>query len=152
MMDDMLDTEMIRIIENNTAGMVATVNHDGSPSVSPKGTFVVVAPDTIAFGNIRSPGTVANLRRSPRLEICFLDVLARRAVRVTGLADILSRNAAPQAVTELFDETWSEYLPRMKQIVVVKVQFAELILSPAYDLGYTEDQLRSMYLERLAGT
>ena len=152
MMDDMLDTEMIRIIENNTAGMVATVNRDGSPSVSPKGTFVVVAPDTIAFGNIRSPGTVANLRRSPRLEVCFLDVLARKAVRVTGLAEILARDATPQEVTDRFDETWSEYLPRMKQIVVVKVQYAELIQSPAYDLGYTEVQLRSMYLERLDGT
>ena len=151
-MNDMLDTEMIRIIENNTAGMVATVNRDGTPSVSPKGTFVVVAPDTIAFGDIRSPGTVANLRRSPRFEVCFLDVLARKAVRVTGLAEVVARDTTPQEFTDRFEETWSEYLPLMKQIVIVKVQYAELILSPAYDLGYTEVQLRSMYREKLACT
>ena len=42
-----------------SAGAVATVNADGTPAVSPKATFVVVDDQRVAFGNIRSPATVA---------------------------------------------------------------------------------------------
>ena len=145
----MLDSEMIHIIRNNSAGMVATVNADGTPAVSPKGTFVAVDPGLIAFGNIRSPGTVANLRRNPRIEICFLDVLSRKAVRLAGTAEIVPKEAVQQRVADRFAETWSEYLPFIKDIVVVSVCSAELILSPAYDLGHSEEELRSTYRRRL---
>lgn len=146
----MLNPEMIEIIRNNSAGMVATVNADGSPAVSPKGTFVTVDPALIAFGNIRSPGTVANLFRNPRIEICFLDVLSRKAVRVAGTAEIVPKEAAQQRITDRFAEIWSEYLPFIKDIVVVSVCSAELVLSPAYDLGYSEKNLRSTYRARFA--
>ena len=145
----MLDTEMIQIIRNNSAGMVATVNADGTPSVSPKGTFVAIDPELIAFGNIRSPGTVANLLHNPRVEICFLDVLSRKAVRVAGTAEIVPKEAVQQRVADSFAATWSEYVPFIKDIVVVSVRSAELILSPAYDLGYSEKELRSTYRRRL---
>ena len=146
----MLNPEMIEIIRNNSAGMVATVNADGSPAVSPKGTFITVDQALIAFGNIRSPGTVANLHRNPRIEICFLDVLSRKAVRVAGTAEIVPKEAAQQRIVDRFADTWSEYLPFIKDIVVVSVRSAKLVLSPAYDLGYSEEDLRSTYRHRLA--
>lgn len=145
----MLNSEMTQIIRNNSAGMVATVNADGSPAVSPKGTFVTVDPALIAFGNIRSPGTVANLLRNPRIEICFLDVLSRKAVRVAGTAEIVPKEEVQQRVADRFAEIWSEYLPFIKDIVVVTVHSAELVLSPAYDLGYSEKDLKSTYRQRL---
>ena len=37
----------------------------------------------------------------------------------------------------------------MSAFVVIKVSAAELILSPAYDFGFTETQLRAANLERL---
>ena len=58
----MLTTEMKQLIGDHSAGMVATINDGGTPSVSPKATFVIIDDGTIAFGNIRSPGTLANLR------------------------------------------------------------------------------------------
>ena len=51
---------MKQIIRHYSAGAVATVNADGSPSVSPKATFVIVDDHCIAYGNIRSPGTSPN--------------------------------------------------------------------------------------------
>ena len=57
----MLTAEMRKLITDHTAGMVATINDDGTPSVSPKATFVVLDDRTLAFGNLRSPGTLANL-------------------------------------------------------------------------------------------
>ena len=146
----MLDSEMTRIIRNNSAGMVATVNADGTPAVSPKGTFITVDPELIAFGNIRSPGTVANLRRDPRIEICFLGVLSRKAVRVAGTAEVVPKEAVQPRIADGFADIWSEYLPFIRDIVVVSVRSAELVLSPAYDLGHSEEQLRSTYRNRLA--
>ena len=58
----MLTEEMQTLIRRFSAGAVATVNADGTPSVSPKGTFLILDSHTLAFGHIRSPGTVANLR------------------------------------------------------------------------------------------
>jgi len=41
------------------------------------GTFVVLDDRTIAFGEIRSPGTIRNLRANPRIEVNFVDVFVR---------------------------------------------------------------------------
>ena len=79
---------MIRLIEDFNAGSVASTNADGTPAVSPKGTFVVIDDGCIAFGNIRSPATVENLRARPDVEVNFIDVLTRRAVRLRGRAQV----------------------------------------------------------------
>ena len=49
-------------------GFVATVTSGGRPSVSPKGTFLVLDDNTIAFGEVRSPGTMANLAHRAEAE------------------------------------------------------------------------------------
>ena len=71
-----LTEPMKRLIQNYSAGAVATLNEDGTPAVSPKATFVVIDDGCIAFGNIRSPGTVANIRSCPDVEVNFIDVLS----------------------------------------------------------------------------
>ena len=85
----MLTAEMKKLISEHRAGMVATVNDDGTPSVSPKATFVILNDTTIAFGNLRSPGTIKNIGKRSAAEVCFIDVLARKAVRVSGTARCL---------------------------------------------------------------
>lgn len=145
----MLATEMQRLIRDHSAGMVATINDDGTPSVSPKATFVIVDDQTIAFGNIRSPGTLANLRQRPTVEVCFLDVLARKAVRVTGAATIVAKAEAETDLVAAFDAVWGPYVPHMSAFVVIAMSAAELILSPAYDLGFSEDELRETNLAKL---
>jgi hypothetical protein len=59
---NVLTADMKRIIQEQRLGFVATIDPDGAPALSPKGTFVVLGDDTIAFGEIRSPGTLRNLR------------------------------------------------------------------------------------------
>ena len=145
----MLTGEMQTLIGRFSAGAVATVNADGTPSVSPKATFVILDERTLAFGHIRSPGTIANLRRNPAVEVCFTDVVARRAVRVTGRATIVRRADADAALDKAFDAAWGLYRPRMGAYVRIAVSAAAMILSPAYDLGFTEDELRKTNLEKL---
>lgn len=145
----MLTEEMKALIRVFSAGSVATVNADGTPSVSPKATFVIVDDETLAFGHLRSPGTLANLRANPAVEVCFTDVLSRKAVRVTGTASIVDKVEAPQGLWDTFNEAWEDYVPYMPEFVVIKVSAAELILSPAYDFGFTETGLKAANLERL---
>ena len=73
----MLTDDMKRIIQEYPLGFVATAAPDGTPNVSPKGTFIVLDDQTIAFGEIRSPGTIRNLRVNPRLEVNFVDPFVR---------------------------------------------------------------------------
>ena len=145
----MLTDEMKKLITDHRAGMVASINDDGMPSVSPKATFVILDERTIAFGNIRSPGTLANIRQRPAVEVCFIDVVLRRAVRVTGAATIHAKATAADQLAAAFEAEWSAYLPHISAFVTIDVSGAELILSPAYDIGLTEGELRRTNLEFL---
>ena len=147
-----LTAPMKRLIANYNAGAVGTINEDGTPAVSPKATFVVVDDGCIAFGNIRSPGTVTNIRSRPDVEVNFIDVLTRRAVRVRGRAEIVDKESeAGRRLLPAFQAHWAPYLDRMQNFVSISITHAELILSPAYDVGHTAEELRQVNLDKLAG-
>ncbi len=145
----MLTDEIKTLIRHHRAGMVATINDDGTPSVSPKATFVILDDSAIAFGNIRSPGTLSNVRKRPSVEVCFIDVVLRKAVRVTGGATIIRKVDADKELMAAFEADWSDYITHMSAFVKIEVSAAEMILSPAYDRGITEDELRRANLEKL---
>lgn len=147
----MLTAEMKQLISDHSAGSVATINADGTPSVSPKATFIILDDSTIAFGNIRSPGTVANLRDRPAVEVSFLDVILRRAVRVTGTGTFVRKADADAATADRFREKYGDFVDRMHGFVVISISAAEYILSPAYDRGETEETLRETFRARYAG-
>ena len=137
----MLDAEMQSIITTHSCGFVATIDGEGRPAVSPKATFVVVDSHTIACGNIRSPGTARNLRASPTCEICFLDPLARKAVRVRATGSVVPRAAAAPELVARFKQAWADYLPHMTGFFLFRIAEAELVVSPAYDHGHTREEL-----------
>ena len=89
----MLTADMKRIIEEQRLGFVATAGADGTPNVSPKGTFIVLDDSTIAFGEIRSPGTLRNLNSNPRIEVNFVDPFVRKGYRFAGTAEVVERGA-----------------------------------------------------------
>ena len=145
----MLTDEMKTLINDYSGGSVATINDDGTPSVSTKATFVVVDDTTIAFGNLRSPGTVANLKQRPAVEVCFLDVLKRKAVRVTGKGTLVPVAEADAALRAAFERDWAAYIASMDGFVRIDVSATELILSPAYDGGAKEADLHADNLAKL---
>jgi len=148
---DRLTEPMKQIIRNHSAGAVATVNGDGSPAVSPKATFVIVDDRCIAYGNIRSPGTSANLLERPAVEVSFVDVLARLAVRVRGRGRIVARDseAAGQLLPH-FEELWAPYLENMQEFVSIDIESCEMITSPAYDVGLSREELVKLNFEKLS--
>ena len=145
----MLTEEMKVLIRNYSGGAVATINDDGTPSVSTKATFTIVDDATIAFGNLRSPGTVANLKQRPAVEVCFLDVLKRKAVRVTGQGKLIPTVGADATLRSAFENDWADYIDKMDGFVRINVSAVELILSPAYDVGADEQGLRAVNLNKL---
>jgi uncharacterized protein len=79
-----LREDVQRFVREQRLGFVATVNPDGSPNVSPKGTVTIRDGDHLVFADIRSPGTVANLKRDPRVEINVVDMILRKGFRFRG--------------------------------------------------------------------
>jgi uncharacterized protein len=143
---DMLTPDMKRIIEEQRLGFVATATPDGTPNVSPKGTFIVLDNSTIAFGEIRSPGTLRNLQANPRVEVNFVDPFVRKGYRFAGTASVIERGTA--SYTALLSRFRSTLEPRMRAIVTISVSKALPITSPAYDDGTTEAEIRRAWTSR----
>ena len=138
------------LITNYNAGVVASINEDGSPAASPKATFVIIDDSCIAYGDIRSPGTAANIARNPNVEIVFTDILTRRAVRICGVASIVDKSSEQGInMMPLFEQNWGPYIDHMSVFVKIDITQAELILSPAYDLGISKEVLVKTNLEKL---
>lgn len=142
----MLTPDMKRMIEEQLLGFVATSAPDGTPNVSPKATFFVVDDRTIAFGDIRSPGTIRNLRTNPRIEINFVDPFVRKGYRFAGTAEVAERG------TDAFETLLGHYrgtlAPRLRAIVAVTVTKALPLVSPAYDDGTEEADIRRGWTTR----
>jgi uncharacterized protein len=142
----MLTADMKRIIEEQRLGFVATAAPDGTPNVSPKGTFIVLDDETIAFGEIRSPGTLRNLRANPRIEVNFVDPFVRKGYRFAGTAVVVERgNGAFDALLGHFRGALAS---RMRAIVTITVTKALHLTSPVYDDGKTEAELRRAWTAR----
>ena len=147
---DSLTNPMQQLIRNYNAGAVATVNDDGSPAVSPKATFVVIDETCIAYGNIRSPATSANLQKRPAVEVTFIDVLQRLAVRIKGQAEVVAKDSERgQQLMPHFEEHWAPYLCVMQDFVCIDIENAELITSPGYDVGLTRDEMVKANFDKL---
>lgn len=144
-----LTDDMKRVVMEQRLGFVATVNADGTPNLSPKGTMVVLDDDHIAFGEIRSPNTVGNLADRPAVEINFVDPTARKGYRFKGQAEVIERGQ-PQ-FDDLFPAfgRWGELSESIRAIVKVRIERALPLTSPAYDHGATEEELRANWLQHL---
>ncbi len=141
-----LNDDMKRIVTEQRLGFVATVNEDGTPNLSPKGTMMVRDDDSIMFAEIRSPQTVANLKRNPSAEINFVDPISRKGYRFKGrLRLVLPTDGEYDALFENF-AGWGALAEKVNAVVVLDIDHAKEVTSPAYDIGTTEAQLREKWL------
>jgi predicted pyridoxine 5'-phosphate oxidase superfamily flavin-nucleotide-binding protein len=134
-----LDEKMKRMVGEQRLGYVATVCPDGTPNLSPKGTTMVWDDDHLMFADIRSPRTVANLRLNPSVEINVVDPILRKGYRFKGTATVLSEG-------ELFEQALATYrrrgsTGRIRNVVLVRVERALPLVSPAYDSEATEEEV-----------
>ena len=137
----LLTADMKRVVEEQRLGFVATVCSDGTPNLSPKGTTAVWDDDHLVFANVRSPGTIANVRQNASVEINVVDPFLRKGYRFKGVASVVESGALYDKAIAFYRERGS-HVSAIREIVMVRVQRAQPIDSPAYDLGLTEDEVR----------
>jgi predicted pyridoxine 5'-phosphate oxidase superfamily flavin-nucleotide-binding protein len=135
---------MKRVVEEQRLGFVATVCPDGTPNLSPKGTTAVWDDDHLVFANIRSAGTLANLRQNPGVEVNIVDPFIRKGYRFKGVAEILESGALYDTAIAFYKQRGSR-IDFIREIVLVHVQVAQPVDSPAYDLGASEDEVRARW-------
>ena len=116
-----LSDEVKKSIEKIRPALVATASKAGVPNVSAKGSLRVVDDEHLAFADVASPRTVANIKENPQVAILCLDAAARKGCRIWGRAEILTSG-------EFFDAISKEYAPRnmhVKHVVMVTAETVE---------------------------
>ncbi len=142
---------MKRIVLEQRLGYHASVRPDGTPNLSPKGTTSVWDDEHLFFAEIRSPRTLDNLRANPAIEVNVVDPFARRGYRFKGAASIHTGDDVYRRGLELLRERdYGAYEDRVRAIVLIRVERAEAVTSPAYDVGASEDELVEQYREYYA--
>ena len=112
-----LTDEAKQLIQLTHPGMVATAAKNGMPNVSPKGSFQVLDDEHVAFANIHSPRSMANIAENPQVSAIVFDPTSRHGCRIWGKAEVLNSG-------ELFDRINTALAARKMQasdVVVISV-------------------------------
>jgi len=139
-----LHDDMRRVVARQRLGFVATVCPDGTANLSPKGTTSVWDDEHLVFLHLHSPGTVANLTTNPSMEINVVDPIIRKGYRFKGQACVVADG-------ELFDRILDFYAERgvdparVQAAVLMHVQTAAPLISPAYDTGASEAEVTAQW-------
>jgi uncharacterized protein len=139
-----LTEDMKRVLNEQRLGFIASVCPDGTPNLSPKGTTAAWDDEHIIFADICSPRTIANIHQRSVVEINVVDQVARKGYRFKGPATVYEEGP-------LFEQALAFYRQRgttspIRHIVLVKVERAMPLISPAYDQDRTEDEIRDTWL------
>lgn len=114
----LVNDKLKKAISDIKPAFVATADKNGCPNVSPKGSLRVLDEEHIIFADLRSPGTIKNLKENPNVSIIGLNMKTRNGWRVWGKAvDIMTSG-------EIFDQLKSQYADKgnLKHLVKVKVE------------------------------
>lgn len=144
----MLDDDMQRVVREQRLAYVASVCPDGTPNLSPKGTTAVWDDEHLIFAHLHSPQTVANIEAGNRVvEINVVDPIVRKGYRFKGAATVHRYGPVYDAGARFYAERSGLESHRIEAIVVVRIEQAAALFSPAYDDGSTEDEVAQRSLE-----
>ena len=138
-----LTGDMKRVVNEQRLAYVATVCPDGTPNLSPKATTTVWDDDHLVYADIRSPNTRENLRHNPVVEVNVVDPVSRKGYRFKGRAAVLTEGAVHDEVLEMYRRRGQDYSPQA--VVLIRVERALPLVSPAYDRGRTEEDVRAEF-------
>jgi predicted pyridoxine 5'-phosphate oxidase superfamily flavin-nucleotide-binding protein len=138
-----LSDDMKRVVTEQRLGFAATVCPDGTPNLSPKGTTEIWDDDHLFFADLRSPQTIRNLRLNPAIEINVVDQVVRKGYRFKGTATVLTEGEQFERGLLLLKGNREIEPERVRAIVLIEVKDAKPLISPAYDWGASENQVRA---------
>lgn len=139
----MITKEIKEFLDLQKLGYVATVNSDGKPNISPKGTIIGWNDKSLAFADIRSPDTMNNLKTNPNVEINVIDPLLRKGYLFRGEGKIIQKKS-------LFEKILNYYRVNgvkspINSIVLIDVSYVSAVTSPLYDMGISEVEIKSKW-------
>jgi len=138
-----ITTEIKDFLNLQKLGYVATVSSDGKPNISPKGTIIGWSSEMLAFADIRSPDTMKNLIDNPHVEINVIDPLLRKGYLFQGEARILQDGTLYQEILNHYRQNGIK--SPINSIILVDVSCISDVISPLYDLGISEDEIKSKW-------
>jgi predicted pyridoxine 5'-phosphate oxidase superfamily flavin-nucleotide-binding protein len=139
---------MRRMVEEQRLAFAATICEDGSANLSPKGTVTVLDDDHLMFGDLASPQTVKNLRMNPSIEINVVDPVIRKGFRFKGRGIVVDPGERFDQLLEWFtsgSRAVRDAKARLQHIVVIEVERALPLVSPAYDEDVTEREVSARW-------
>jgi uncharacterized protein len=143
-----LDEDMKRVVREQRLGYVASVCPDGTPNLSPKGTTAVWDDDHLVFLDIFSPGTVANIEAGrPVVEVNVVDPIRRKGYRFKGPAEVLRDGTRFENVTRWYERERGSDVSRVNSVVLIRVDDAAALVSPAYADGSSEATIEQRSLD-----
>ena len=135
-----LTDDMKRIVREQRLGFIATVCPDGTPNLSPKGTTAVWDDDHLVFAHIRSPQSVKNIEHNTSVEINVVDPLVRKGYRFKGRGIVHRSDEIFHRVCQMYRDMG--LTSEIQAVVLIRVERALPVISPAYDQGQTEKQVK----------
>ena len=138
-----LTADMQRVVREQRLAYVASVCADGTPNLSPKATTTVWDDDHLVYLDIRSPKTRENVRANPAVEINVVDPVARKGYRFKGRAVVLNDGPLFEEVLARYRSRGPDYGP--EAVVLIRIERALPLVSPAYDSGRTEEEVRAEF-------
>jgi len=139
----MITQEIKHFLDLQKLGYVATVTSDGKPNLSPKGTIIGWTSEILAFADIRSPDTMKNLQGNPNVEINVIDPLLRKGYLFKGQARILKDSSLREKILNHYRDKGVK--STINSIVLVDVSSVSEVTSPLYDLGISEQEIKSKW-------
>ncbi len=100
---------------------VATASPDGAPNVSPKGSILVLDDDHLAFADIMSPGSRANLESNDQVAIYVCRPEKFQGFQFKGTAELSKEGPVYDRLAAAIDEKGLE-LPPIQNAVKIKVE------------------------------
>lgn len=135
--------EVIELVNRQKLGFVATVNEDGTPNLSHKGTLTCWDTENLIFADIHSHHTVQNLQFNPAVEVNVVDPFTRMRYRFKGKGTIIKNDGQAAAYAKFYTAFGLKQVEeRVKNFVLINVESFGVMYSPAYDMGATEDELK----------
>lgn len=141
-----LTEAMKHLIREQRLAYAATVCPDGTPNLSPKASVTPWDDDHLVFADIASPNTIRNLRANPSIEINVVDPLLRKGWRFKGRGQVFDSGPRFLELRAYFaGRGVIDPERRIRSVVLVRIERAEPVTSPVYDLGVSEKEVRASW-------
>ncbi|MCV0391848.1 MAG: pyridoxamine 5'-phosphate oxidase family protein [Nitrosopumilus sp.] len=144
----MISEEIKEFLSQQRLGYVATVTPNGKPNLSPKGTIIGWNNTSLAFADIRSPDTITNLKNNSNVEINVIDPLLRKGYLFKGEARIITDSNLYADILAYYRSIGVK--SPINSIVMVSVSHVSEVTSPLYDLGISEQEIKSKWKKHFA--